>query len=435
MNYEETCKFLFSCLPMYQRIGKAAYKSNLDTTIAIDNYFGNPHKHFASVHIAGTNGKGSVAHILSAILQKAGYKTALYSSPHLLDFRERIKINKNYIPQKNVIDFVEKHYKNLEKYKPSFFELSVAMAFDYFAQEKVDIAIIETGMGGRLDSTNIINPKLSIITNISKDHTQFLGNTLPKIAMEKAGIIKRNTPVVVGEQHKETADVFTKKAKELNAEIYFAQNSYSINYATISLAEQQIFQVYAKNKLIYQNLHLDLSGEYQKHNLITVLKSIDILNDKGLNISKSNIYEGCKEASKISGLQGRWQTIAYNPRIVCDTGHNEAGISAIFKQINKIAYKKLHVVFGVVNDKNIDNILALLPQDALYYFCKASIPRALNEDILQKKATSFKLKGQAYETVNAALQSAKNNADKDDFIFVGGSTFVVADCLEQIASK
>ncbi len=429
MNYKETCDFLFSRLPMYQRIGKSAYKANLNTTIAIDEYFQNPHKKFASIHVAGTNGKGSVAHMLSAIFQEAGYKTALYTSPHLLDFRERIKINGNCIPESKVIDFVELHYNNLAKLNPSFFELSVAMAFDYFAQENVDIAIIETGMGGRLDSTNIINPKLSVITNISKDHTQFLGDTLPQIAAEKAGIIKANTPVVIGQSQKDIEDVFKTKAKELNSDIYFADKYYSIDYSTVSLSEKQIFQVYCGDKLVYSDLQLDLLGVYQKHNLITALKAVDVINEQEVMIPKTDIYKGLSNVSKLTGLRGRWQTIGYNPRVVCDTGHNEAGISNILNQIKNIAYKKLHIVFGLVNDKNVDKILEMLPTDAHYYFCKASIPRALDENSLQLKANEFNLFGKAYSTVDLALQAAKNNADKDDFIFVGGSTFVVADCL------
>lgn len=432
MNYNETCDFLFSRLPMFQRIGKAAYKANLDTTLAIDKYFKHPHKNFMSIHIAGTNGKGSVAHMLAAVLQQSGYKTALYTSPHLKDFRERIKINGTAISEQKVVDFIAMHYANIEEFAPSFFELTVAMAFDYFAAENVDIAIIETGMGGRLDSTNIINPKLSIITNISKDHTQFLGDTLHKIAKEKAGIIKEKTPVVIGELHDETKEVFTNTAMQFNSPIYFADQTYYIDYSTISLSEKQIFQVYSNNKVVYPNLQLDLLGLYQQKNIITVLKSIDIMRDLNISISDTDIYKGLESTSKISGLLGRWQTIGYNPRIVCDTGHNEAGIINITKQFETIAYKTLHIVFGVVNDKNIDVILTLLPKNAVYYFCKASIPRSLDENILKEKATKHNLKGEIYKTVDMALQTAKQNAEKEDMIFVGGSTFIVADCLTLI---
>ncbi len=435
MNYEETCEFLFSRLPMYQRVGKAAYKANLNTTIAIDEYFDHPHKTFATVHIAGTNGKGSVAHILAAILQEAGYKTALYTSPHLLDFRERIKINGKCIPKQQVVEFVELHYNNIEHLNPSFFELSVAMAFDYFAREAVDIAIIETGMGGRLDSTNIITPKLSVITNISKDHTQFLGNELVDIATEKAGIIKQNVPVVVGQWQTEVEEVFEKRARELNADILFADKEFAINYSMTSLSGKQVFQVYRNGEMTYPNLEIDLLGIYQKYNVMTVLKSLEVLNNQGIKVDTKDIYSGASRAAEISQLQGRWQSIGHNPRIVCDTGHNEAGIESILTQIKTIPYKKLHLVLGVVNDKNVDKILSMMPKEASYYFCKASIPRALDENQLRDSAMNYGLKGKAFASVEMALQDAKHKADKDDFIFVGGSTFVVADCLKSIQDK
>jgi dihydrofolate synthase / folylpolyglutamate synthase len=430
MNYQQTLDFLFSQLPMFQRVGKAAYKANLDNTLALDNYFGHPHRLFKSIHIAGTNGKGSVSHMLSAILQKAGYKTGLYTSPHLIDFRERIKIDGKEIPEKKVVEFVEKHKEKFAPIKPSFFELTVAMAFDYFASEKVDFAVIETGLGGRLDSTNIIAPELSVITNISKDHMQFLGDTIEQIANEKAGIIKTGTPVVVGEYQDDTRIVFEKKAKELKAPLFYASNEFSINYSMLTIDDKQIFQVYKNKDLIYPDLKLDLHGLYQKKNLITVLKSVELLIEKGFNITKQAIYLGLENVIGLTGLVGRWQTIGSNPRIVCDTGHNEAGIHEILKQIEATAFKNLHMVFGVVDDKSIDNILAMLPKDASYYFCKASIPRALDEKILHKKATKYNLRGNTFENVQLALQSAKQNAQKEDFIFVGGSTFVVADLLE-----
>ena len=430
MNYQQTLDFLFSQLPMFQRIGKAAYKANLDNTLALDKYFMYPHKSFKTIHIAGTNGKGSVSHMLAAVLQKAGYKTGLYTSPHLRDFRERIKINGEEIPEDKVVEFVEKHKEGFAPVKPSFFELTVAMAFDYFANEKVDIAVIETGLGGRLDSTNIISPELSIITNISKDHMQFLGETLELIALEKAGIIKKATPLVVGEYQQAIAHVFKNKAVEKNATIYFADNQFNIDYSMQTVDEKQVFQVYKEKELVYPDLKLDLLGQYQKKNVITSLKSIELLCDKGFKVSVANIYGGFEDVSKLTGLQGRWQTIGCNPRIVCDTGHNEAGITQILEQIKATAYKNLHMVFGVVDDKNIETILSMLPKKAKYYFCKASIPRALNEEILYEKASKFNLKGQNFPTVESALESARQNAQKEDFIFVGGSTFVVADILE-----
>ena len=430
MNYQQTLDFLFSQLPMFQRIGKAAYKANLDNTLALDKYFMYPHKSFKTIHIAGTNGKGSVSHMLAAVLQKAGYKTGLYTSPHLRDFRERIKINGEEIPEDKVVEFVEKHKEGFAPVKPSFFELTVAMAFDYFANEKVDIAVIETGLGGRLDSTNIISPELSIITNISKDHMQFLGETLELIALEKAGIIKKATPLVVGEYQQAIAHVFKNKAVEKNATIYFADNQFNIDYSMQTVDEKQVFQVYKEKELVYPDLKLDLLGQYQKKNVITALKSIELLCDKGFKVSVANIYGGFEDVSKLTGLQGRWQTIGCNPRIVCDTGHNEAGITQILEQIKATAYKNLHMVFGVVDDKNIETILSMLPKKAKYYFCKASIPRALNEEILYEKASKFNLKGQNFPTVESALESARQNAQKEDFIFVGGSTFVVADILE-----
>ncbi len=430
MNYKETLEFLFSQLPMFQRIGKAAYKANLDNTLALDKYFNYPHKSFKTIHIAGTNGKGSVSHMLAAVLQKAGYKTGLYTSPHLKDFRERIKIDGKEIPEEKVVEFVEKHKDGFAPIKPSFFELTVAMAFDYFANENVDVAVIETGLGGRLDSTNIIKPELSVITNISKDHMQFLGDTIDKIAAEKAGIIKRDIPVVVGEYQEDIAHVFEQKVTEKNSPLIFASNEFAINYSMLTIDEKQIFQVYKGEELIYPDLKIDLPGIYQKHNIKTALQSIEILTTKGFNISRENIYDGLENVTGLTGLMGRWQTIGNNPRIICDTGHNEAGITQILEQIKSTAYKNLHMVFGVVDDKNIDSILAMLPIEATYYFCKASIPRALDEKILHKKAAKFNLKGNSFKNVELALESAKQNAQKEDFIFVGGSTFVVADLLE-----
>ncbi len=414
---------------MYQRQGKAAYKANLDNTLALDAYFKHPHKKFKSIHIAGTNGKGSTSHMLASVLQTAGYKTGLYTSPHLKDFRERIKINGKEITENYVINFVDKNKAFFQELKPSFFEMTVAMAFQYFADEQVDIAIIEVGMGGRLDSTNIISPELCVITNISKDHTQFLGDTLEKIATEKAGIIKQGIPVIIGESQKETKNVFTQKAAELSAPIYFADELFSIDYALMTIDEKQNFNVYRDNQLIYPELKIDLLGQYQKNNLITALQAIEIASEKGFNINKEHIYKGLANVRKNTGLKGRWQIIGHNPRIVCDTAHNEAGLQEVLAQIQNTPYKKLFMVIGLVNDKNIDTILGMLPKDAEYYFTKANIPRALNEQELFDKAKLYNLRGISVSNVPDALKFAKEKAGINDFIFVGGSTFVVAEVV------
>ena len=429
MDYQKTIEFLFNSLPMFQRQGKAAYKANLDNTITLDNYLNNPHKNFKSIHIAGTNGKGSTSHILASILQSSGYNVGLYTSPHLKDFRERIKINGKEITKTYVVDFVNKNKGFFNDLKPSFFEMTVALAFKYFADNEIDIAVIEVGMGGRLDSTNIINPLVSVITNISKDHTQFLGDTIEKIAIEKAGVIKENTPVVIGQSTPETKKVFIDKSQEKKSEIYFAEEEFKIDYSMQTIDEKQSFNVYKKDELVFSNLKIDLLGLYQKYNLITALKTIEVLILENINISEKAIYEGAKNVKENTGLKGRWQILGRNPRIICDTGHNEAGIKEILEQIKNTAYKKLHFVIGVVNDKNIDKILSLLPKDAEYYFTKASIPRALDEKILMKEAKKYNLIGKTYSKVSDALNAAKINTEENDFIFVGGSTFVVAEVV------
>lgn len=426
MNYQETLDYLFSQLPMFQRIGKAAYKADLGNTLQLDEYFNHPHKNFKSIHIAGTNGKGSTSHMLASILQSAGYKVGLYTSPHLKDFRERIRINGEMIPEIEVIDFVVKHKTLFEQVKPSFFEMTVALAFDYFAREKVDIAVVEVGLGGRLDSTNIISPLLSVITNIGLDHTDLLGDTLPKIATEKAGIIKKGVPVVVSQFQPEVSQVFTDKAQETNSELIFAEQQYKVEKIDYS----DIFQSISINhKGIGTKWDLDLMGSYQKFNLAGVLASTDILNKIGLSISKDNVASGLKSVQKSTGLMGRWQKLQDSPKVFCDTGHNVDGIMQVLEQINRIPHKQLHMVIGMVGDKNIDGMLALLPKDATYYFTKASIPRALDQNDLQQRALNFGLKGNTYLTINEALVSAKNNAEIDDLIFVGGSTFVVAEVV------
>lgn len=400
MKYEEGLNYLFSKLPMYQRTGAAAYKKDIGNIIKACKILDNPHNKFKSIHIAGTNGKGSIAHMLASIFQEAGYKTGLYTSPHLKDFRERIKIDGQLISKKDTLDFILKNKNQYEKIEMSFFEYTVAMAFDYFANENVDIAIIETGLGGRLDSTNIISPEISIITNIGYDHTNLLGNSLEEIAKEKAGIIKKNTPVIIGRKQEETEHIFNSEAKEKNSSIHFCRKNF--NYST------------------------DLKGEYQKENLNTALQAMKILN---LNINDDIISKGLNNVVKNTGLNGRWQTIAKKPLTICDTGHNEDGIKNNIKQLKKLKFNKLHFVFGTVNDKDLRKILRLLPVNAQYYFCSANIERSLNSEKLLEESKNFKLLGERYESVIEAYHSAQANAKKDDLIFIGGSTFIVAEVL------
>jgi dihydrofolate synthase/folylpolyglutamate synthase len=405
MNYQETLAYLFSQLPMYQRIGQAAYKVDLSNTHFLMDLLAHPEKKFKAVHLAGTNGKGSTSHMLASVLQEAGYKVGLYTSPHLKDFRERVKINGEMISEAEVINFVSLYKSKFEAIDLSFFEWSVGLAFDYFAKQQVDIAIVETGLGGRLDSTNVVFPEVSVITNIGIDHTQFLGDTLEKIAEEKAGIIKNNVPVVIGETQVETKPVFTAKALALNAEIIFADTFNFGNYTT------------------------DLKGIYQHKNLKTCLATLTILNKGNWNISDKHITKGLSAVVENTGLLGRWQILGESPLIICDTGHNEQGIIEIVKQLTQIDCKALHIVFGVVNDKSIDSVLERLPKYAHYYYCKANIQRALAVDELSALAVKSGLKGMKCSSVEEALNAAKKNADQDDVIFVGGSTFVVAEVL------
>ncbi len=428
MNYQETIDFLFNALPMYQRQGKAAYKSNLDNSIAFDKHLNYPHKAFKTIHIGGTNGKGSTSHLLASVLQEAGYKTGLYTSPHLKDFRERIKINGQMTSEEFVVDFIEENRYFIEKVQPSFFEMTVFMAFEYFRREKVDVAIIEVGMGGRLDSTNLIHPLLSVITNISLDHTQFLGNSLTQIAREKAGIIKENTPVVIGVEDKAYADVFKEKALEKHADLYFANLKYDIPYAFKNMGQKQVCNVFCNSQEVYHQLELDLQGIYQIQNLKTALASLDILKDEFV-IQETHLRQGLSKAVQNTGLLGRWQTLGHNPLIVCDTGHNEAGVQEILKQIQSIPFKSLWMVWGMVNDKNIEHILKMLPKKANYLFTKSSVPRALDNQVLLESAQKVGLNGLSFDNVPDALAYAKEKASENDFIFVGGSTFVVADIL------
>ncbi len=416
---------------MFQRSGPAAYKNTLENTLLLDEYYGHPHQQFKTIHVAGTNGKGSVSHMLAAILQTAGYRTGLYTSPHLKDFRERIRINGEMIPEAEVICWVENYISNSEKWKlePSFFELTVAMAFDYFAQQKVDVAVIEVGLGGRLDSTNIINPEVSIITNIGLDHTDLLGDTLEKIAFEKAGIIKNNVPVVIGTKQVETNAVFESVAAKRQTDLYFADQEFKAEYSLLGVDGKQIFNIGKNGTVVYPDLRLDLNGIYQRYNLPAVLKCVELLISKGWKIEKEHIYTGLNTTMLLTGLQGRWQIIGHNPMIICDTGHNEDGIKQVVHQLENTAYKKLHIVFGMVGDKNPEPVLKLLPENATYYFTKAAIPRALSEKTLALIAAEFGLLGNSFETVKTAFEQARKNADINDLIFVGGSTFVVAEIL------
>jgi len=406
MTYQETVNWMFQQLPMYQNQGASAYKEDLTNTILLANHLQNPEKNLKCIHVAGTNGKGSTSHMLASILQEAGYKVGLYTSPHLKDFRERIKINNIEISEKFVCEFIEKNKAFFKDNDLSFFEMSVGLAFEYFKTEETDIAIIEVGMGGRLDSTNIVTPLISVITNIGFDHVQFLGNTLQKIAFEKAGIIKSHVPVIIGEYVNETKPVFLHKAAASDSNIYFASD------------------------LIAQNYPSTLLGDYQTHNKKTVLQTIKVLqNQNEFKISENNIKNGFLNVIKNTNLQGRWQQIHENPKVICDTAHNKEGLKIVLNQVAKEDYRDLHFVLGFVNDKDLDQILPLFPVKAGYYFCKPNIPRGLNVEIMQQKATECGLIGNSYDSISEAYQAALKKADINDFIYIGGSTFVVAEIL------
>lgn len=424
MTYEETLHYLYTSTPLFQNVGKDAYKEGLENTYELDKHFGHPHKQFKTIHIAGTNGKGSCSHTLAAILQSAGYKTGLYTSPHLVDFRERIRVNGTPIPKDYVTLFVEENRSFFEPLHPSFFELTTAMAFKYFAEQHVDVAIIEVGLGGRLDCTNIITPDMCIITNISFDHTQFLGNTLEKIAKEKAGIIKSGIPVVIGETSTETRTVFQNKAAETHAPITFAEDESLVEDWKTGTDGYRIYQT--KN---YADLKGELGGLYQIKNTNTILTAVRQLKQIGYTITEQDVRNGFANVCKLTGLMGRWQTIETSPKVICDTGHNVGGISYIVEQLKHETYKHLHIVIGMVNDKDISGVLSLLPKDAYYYFTQASVKRALPADEMAQKAYAANLQGGYYDNVQTALEAAKAKADKDDLIFVGGSSFIVADLL------
>ncbi|MDE7437539.1 MAG: bifunctional folylpolyglutamate synthase/dihydrofolate synthase [Muribaculaceae bacterium] len=428
-KYKESLEYLFAQLPMFSRVGAAAYKPGLERTEALDDLFGNPHRKFRSIHVAGTNGKGSTSHLLASVLQANGYKTALYTSPHLVDFRERIRINGQMIPKEKVIDFTERWRASENDINPSFFELTMMMAFDWFAAENVDIAVIEVGMGGRLDSTNIITPLLSVITNISFDHTQFLGDTLAKIASEKAGIIKQEIPVVIGEAVPETEDVFRNKAKEVNAPIIEAYNN-----SLVSSFDEDPEWGWVIESPILGKFNLPLAGEYQRKNINTALNAIDLLSEAGIELDKDKIKDGIENVVTNTGLMGRWMRVATTPLTICDTGHNEAGLRYNLHQLSLLLEKrkesKLRFVLGFVSDKDVDHILPLFPKDAVYYITQASIPRAMNADEL---ATKCRANGLNVAAVIPDVKTAANKATKDsapaDIIYIGGSTFVVADYL------
>jgi dihydrofolate synthase/folylpolyglutamate synthase len=431
MNYQEALDYLYSQLPMYQRIGAAAYKADLSNTLELCKSLGNPELKFKSIHIAGTNGKGSVSHFIASILQSAGLKVGLYTSPHLKDFRERIKINGKMISQEKVIQFIHQNKQKLDAIQPSFFEYTFGMAIEYFANENVDIAVMETGMGGRLDSTNVVNSIVSAITNIGLDHTQFLGNTLDKIAKEKAGIIKKGVPVVIGQTQAETKEIFRNTALQHKSDIYFADQ----NFQFLNLRKKQssgygfVMDIQLNNKPYLKNLICPVGGNYQLKNTLTSLQLIETLRAQNFIITSQNILDGFENVRINTGIAGRWQIIGEKPFCICDTAHNVDGIKEVVEQIRSLEYSNLHFVLGMVNDKNISTILSLLPKHATYYFCKANIPRGLDQADLMQMANKFNLKGDAYPSVKTAYLKAQKRADQNDLIFIGGSTFVVAEVV------
>ncbi|WP_461790047.1 bifunctional folylpolyglutamate synthase/dihydrofolate synthase [Pedobacter sp.] len=428
MTYPQTVDYLYSRLPMFTRIGASAFKKDLTNTIAFCNALNNPQNKYKTIHVGGTNGKGSTSHMLAAIFQKAGYKTGLYTSPHLKDFRERIRVNGKMVSKSFVTKFVKEHQTLIASIEPSFFEVTVAMAFSYFEQQQVDIAIIEVGLGGRLDSTNIIQPDLSVITNISLDHTNMLGNTYAEIAFEKAGIIKNNTPVIVGEHHPETDAVFIKKAAEQNANLIFAQDDLIVTNIAKN-ADNLKVDVVQKDQTLFKNLALDLTGGYQLKNIVTVIEATLQLRKLGYHLSDEEIFDALKNVKKLTGLQGRWQTIAKKPLTICDTGHNKAGIAEVVENIKQTPHQNLHMVIGMVKDKDISAVLALLPANANYYFCQPNLERALPVEELKQQASQYQLRGEIFNTVTDALEAAKKSAEENDLIFIGGSTFVVAEII------
>lgn len=442
MSYSETLAYLYSRLPMFSKLGDSAIKKDLTNTLKLCEFLGNPQEQFKSVHIAGTNGKGSTSNMLAAILQTSGYKTGLYTSPHLLDFRERIRINGDMIPENEVVEFVKQNKDFIEELKPSFFEVTVALAFLHFAERNVDIAVIETGLGGRLDSTNIIHPILSMITNISLDHTYILGDTLEAIAYEKAGIIKKDTPVVISEKAEATSSVFLDKANSTQSKIIFASDRWEIK--TIGKVEENLLlqadRISIEDKLESPiikssasslNIELDLPGTYQTKNIKGVLSSVDELRLQGFKIPEHDLLYALNHVKELTGLRARWQTLSHKPLIICDTGHNEAGWSEVLLNIKQTPYKNLHMVIGIMRDKNSDKLLSIFPNNATYYFCNADFERALPAKELHEEAKLRDLSGEYYDNVLSALDAAVENAQAEDLIFIGGSTFIVAEALKR----
>lgn len=430
MTYTETLNFLYHSLPVFQHIGGSAYKPGFDNIVALEQELGEPHRRFRSVHVAGTNGKGSVSHMLAAVLQAAGYRTGLFTSPHLKDFRERIKVNGQMISEEEVVNFVEQYREAIDRIQPSFFEITTAIAFDYFAREQVDVAVIEVGMGGRLDSTNVIRPLASVITNISWDHAQFLGDTLEKIAGEKAGIIKEMTPVVIGESQIESQLTFITRAKECSAPILFADQLYRVVDRQYVGVNQQQFTIESRLDGETFALTVDLLGDYQRKNILTVLTTLDVLNGSGgLTLPREVVVEGLASAAATTGLSGRWQVVDRAPLTVCDTGHNEGGLREIVAQIARQHYRKLYMVLGFVADKDLDKVLPLLPKEAHYLFTRAGIERALDEKLLAERAAAYGLLGEMLPNVTAAVKRARELASPEDMIYIGGSTFIVAELL------
>ncbi len=428
MTYQEALDYLYTHLPMYQRVGAAAYKKDLTNTLQLLEILGNPQNEFTSVHVAGTNGKGSVSNMLAAVCAEAGYTTGLYTSPHLVDFRERIRVNGKMCEADFVITFVEKIKPHIAIIQPSFFEITVAMAFDYFRYKSVQIAIVEVGLGGRLDSTNVILPIVSVITNISFDHMAMLGDTLPKIAAEKAGIIKRNVPVVLGEIHPETLPVFEEVASKMDAPVYPAPENVQVELLDRNNQGMELNVSYL-NQLAYPNLMLDLAGDYQLQNIATVIQTLEVMRIQGIEIPEEAVYEALKAVQQRTGFAGRWQLLQENPLTIADCAHNPGGLEQLFKQVNTVVYNQLHIVTGAVNDKDLNAGLLLFPKNATYYFCRPDIPRGLATESLQQQAFGYQLIGESYPSVKTALEAALQNALKNDLIVICGSIFVVAEAL------
>lgn len=424
-TYEDVLAYLYASIPMFQRVGASAYKGDLTNTIKLCEAAGNPQLKFKSVHVAGTNGKGSTSHMLASILQQAGYKTGLYTSPHLKSFTERIRLNGDEVAKQFVVDFVNRMQAFMEAIKPSFFEVTVVMAFDYFARQGVDVAVVEVGLGGRLDSTNIIIPELSVITNIGWDHMDLLGDTLDKIAREKAGIIKGNIPVVVSEKQKETEGVFTEVSTLHHAPLFFATDDYTVKWQTGR--PTSVMDAWRRGVKFMENVSLPLQGYYQQQNVAGVLKAIEVLKEAGFSIDHQAILDGLTNVVTNTRLKGRWQKIGDRPVTICDTGHNVDGIRQLVRQIQDQSFDKLHMVIGMVKDKDITKVLELLPKDAAYYFCQADLPRALDAGLLAEQARRVGLSGVVVKDVNEAIRTAKSKAAESDFIFIGGSTFVVGE--------